>query len=88
MRETVIDAAVAAGRPQNAVAINYNAGVLVSDRARPNGAAIVGPPETVIERLLAFRDVGVTSFTFWPLTDEHTQRERLMHEIIPHLRTL
>ena len=37
MYAAVRRASEAAGRPANAVAVNYNVGVLVSDRARPNG---------------------------------------------------
>lgn len=87
MRERVLSAACAAGREPGAVTAVYNLAVRVDHRAAPQPSTVVGDPETVAERLIAFTRLGFAGFNFQPAgPDPSEQAELLAREVIPLVR--
>jgi probable F420-dependent oxidoreductase len=88
MRERVLTAAADAGRRPDEITCVYNLDVRVDERAEEPPSVVSGSPDAVAERLLGFRRLGFTAFSFLPVgEDREEQAERLAREVLPAIRT-
>jgi alkanesulfonate monooxygenase SsuD/methylene tetrahydromethanopterin reductase-like flavin-dependent oxidoreductase (luciferase family) len=76
-------AAVAAGRPPDAVRAIYNVPIRLDARARTTEEAVAGSAADVIEQLRAFTDLGFTGFSLTPAAD---QAQAIAEDVVPALR--
>ena len=87
MRDRVLAAAEEAGRDPAEITCAYNVAVRIQDRPGDDPAAVSGPAEAVVEKLLGFAAMGFTSFNFAPAgPDPERQTELLAEEVLPVLR--
>ena len=87
MRERILTAARDAGRDPDEITCVYNIDIRVDEGAEDEPGVVTGSAERVLERLLAFVEIGFTSMNFCPVgpaLDE--QAERLAREVLPELR--
>jgi alkanesulfonate monooxygenase SsuD/methylene tetrahydromethanopterin reductase-like flavin-dependent oxidoreductase (luciferase family) len=87
MRERVLQAAAAAGRPPDTVVCNLNFGVLVDGGSARREGVVVGSAGEVAERMVEFVRAGFTSLDLWPLREDREQIERLAGEVLPAVRS-
>jgi probable F420-dependent oxidoreductase len=88
MRERVLAAAADAGRRPDEITCVYNLDVRVDERAKEPPSVVSGSPDAVAERLLGFRRLGFTAFSFLSVgEDRNEQAERLAREVLPAVRT-
>jgi alkanesulfonate monooxygenase SsuD/methylene tetrahydromethanopterin reductase-like flavin-dependent oxidoreductase (luciferase family) len=85
LRERVLSAAEAEGRPRDAVVCNLNFGIRVGGHARDE-RVVVGTSEEVADRMLDFVRAGFTSLSLWPLGEDAEQVERIAREVVPQVR--
>ena len=87
MRERVLAAAHDAGRDPGEITCAYNLAVRVDERAEPRPDTVTGPPDVVVDQLLAFLELGFTALNFIPVgPDPAAQVQRLAREVLPALR--
>jgi len=86
LRERILDAASRAGRPPEAIACIYNLEVRIGSKD-PDGSVVSGEPAAIVERLVAFLELGFSGMNFLiDGPDAGEQRERLASEVLPALR--
>jgi alkanesulfonate monooxygenase SsuD/methylene tetrahydromethanopterin reductase-like flavin-dependent oxidoreductase (luciferase family) len=88
MRERVLTAAHDAGRDPADLTCALHMQAQIGEREQRETSLVGGPPNAIVEKLLAFRAIGFTSFNF-TLTgsDTRQQAERFAHEVIPAVRS-
>lgn len=85
--EQVRSAARAAGRDPSEITAAYNMLVRVGDEQPGNVMTIAGPAESITQQLIAFTELGFTSFSLVPAgADRMDQIERLGTGVLPALR--
>lgn len=88
LRERVLAAARAAGRDPDTITCAYNLSIRIDERADLEPSVVAGAPDTVIERLQAFVELGFTAMNFIPVgPGQDEQIQRLAREVLPALRT-
>ena len=88
MRDRVLAAASEMGREPDAITCVYNIEVRVDEGRQDQPVEVTGPPDAVVERLLAFLELGFTAFNLIPAgPGTAEQAERLAREVIPAVRT-
>lgn len=87
MRQRVLTAAREAGRDPAGITCALHMQAYVGEHVTREPSLVAGPPAAVTEQLLAFAEIGFSSFSF-TLTGPSTreQAERLAHEVIPAVR--
>ncbi|MFL5776498.1 MAG: LLM class flavin-dependent oxidoreductase [Chloroflexota bacterium] len=86
--EQVRSAARAAGRDPSEITAAYNMLVRVGDEQPGNVMTIAGPAESITQQLIAFTELGFTSFSLVPAgADRMDQIERLGTGVLPALRS-
>jgi probable F420-dependent oxidoreductase len=83
MLARVRSAAVAAGRPADAVRAIYNVGVRIDPTARTAEGTVAGTATDVIEQLGAYTELGFTGFNLMPAPG---QARAVADQILPALR--
>jgi len=87
MRDRIVAAAERAGRSPDALTLVSNLQIRVDPGAAPATDIVTGPPDAVVEQLVAFTRLGFAGFNLQPLgPDRPEQIERLAEEIIPLVR--
>lgn len=87
MRERILEAASAAGRPAEKITCVYNLEVRVDGGATGEPAVVAGSPEAVAERIIGFLDLGFRAFNLIPVgPDRAGQVERLAEKVVPAVR--
>jgi alkanesulfonate monooxygenase SsuD/methylene tetrahydromethanopterin reductase-like flavin-dependent oxidoreductase (luciferase family) len=83
----VMTAAREAGRDPDGITCAYNLELRVGETGSQPAGGLSGPPDALIERLLAFRRMGFSAFNVVAGgPDRADQIERLAHEVMPVVR--
>lgn len=92
LRDKVLAAARAAGRPPGDLTCALNVDVHVGDRAEPRPGLVTGSADQVAACLHGFAGLGFTAFNFMvagePGAEAAEQVERVATEVIPRLRAM
>jgi len=89
MRESVLEAARAAGRDPSEITCAYNVEVRVDEQAESDVSVVSGSADGIAERLAGFVELGFSAFNFMlTAPDADEQAERLAAEVIPAVREL
>lgn len=88
MRDQVRRSAERADRDPASIAMIYNVVVHLTDTVDSDERKVVGPPESVIGKLVSFARIGFSGLNLMPVGPGIAdQIERLGQEVLPHLRS-